>query len=389
MSESIHTARWIAQIADLGWTIHLFPSIDCGSVHPKLRNVIVHHLFYRSFSSAVVQKGIPLLSKRLGKVADLIVRHIRWFDYYRKMRLKRLINRIKPDVVHSMEMQHAGYLTLDVKKMMRSHFPPWIVTNWGSDIYLFGRLKKHKDRIKEVLSRCNYYHSECDRDIYIAKEFGFKGKILPVIPNTGGFDLDKILSLRNKVPPSKRKLILLKGYQNLAGRALFGLRALERCADCLQGYTIGLYIAQTEDVRIASELFTLSTGVTAEIIDYTSHEEMLSFHAKARISIGLSISDAISSSFLEALVMGSFPIQSWTACADEWIVNGQTGILVHPEDPDEIENAIRKVISNDELVEKAFHQNYTTVVEKLDNSIIKPQIIEMYLKAAAQDESGM
>jgi hypothetical protein len=89
-----------------------------------------------------------------------------------------------------MEIQAAGYMTLEVKRRFLDKFPPWIVTNWGSDIYLFGRLPEHEKKIREVLYGCDYYTCECERDIALSKEFGFKGRILPVFPNTGGFDLD-------------------------------------------------------------------------------------------------------------------------------------------------------------------------------------------------------
>jgi hypothetical protein len=46
MSESIHTARWLSQLSDQGWDIHLFPSIDCGIVHPEILNITVHHSVY-------------------------------------------------------------------------------------------------------------------------------------------------------------------------------------------------------------------------------------------------------------------------------------------------------------------------------------------------------
>ena len=43
---------------------------------------------------------------------------------------------------------------------------------------------------------------------------------------------------------------------------------------------------------------------------------------KSRIYIGCSISDGISTSFLEALANGAFPIQTNTSCANEWISKG-------------------------------------------------------------------
>ena len=253
-----------------------------------------------------------------------------------------------------MEFQEAGYLTLEAKRKFKGKFPKWIATNWGSDIYLFGRLAEHRERVRAVVENCDYYSCECERDVVLAREYGLRGEALPVIPNTGGFDLTECELLRKPGNTSERKLILLKGYQGWAGRALSGLRALARCADILKarGYSIAVY-SSSPDVNLAVELFALETGVPVEIIPPCSHIEMLKKYGQARVYIGLSISDAISTSLLEAMVMGAFPIQSCTACADEWIVDGQSGLIVPPEDVDVIEKALRLALTDDALVDRA------------------------------------
>ncbi|MEE9614561.1 MAG: glycosyltransferase, partial [Thermodesulfobacteriota bacterium] len=230
----------------------------------------------------------------------------------------------------------------------------------------------------ELLNECDYYSCECLRDVKLARSFGFKGEILPVFPNTGGFDLKKVSALKQPGPTSRRRLIMLKGYHGWAYRALVGLRALERCADLLKGYTLAIYLGFTKEVLIAAELFSRSTGVPVEMIPRISHEEILRYHGRARTSIGVNISDSISTSFLEALVMGSFPIQTHTGCANEWIEDGRTGILVPPEDPDVIEQAIRRALTDDELVDRAAEENWKTTVERLDQSKIKPKAVDFY-----------
>jgi len=386
-SQSIHTSRWISQISDQGWNLYLFPSLDNGETHKDLRNIKVYHSFYgrqERINSTVKLHGLPLLSKRAAQAARLFFREV--FPRYRIGQLIRMIRKIKPDLVHSMEFQAGGYLALEGKKILGKKFPPWIVTNWGSDIYLFGRLDKHKAKIREVLASCDFYSCECQRDVKLAKDYGFTGPILPVFPNSGGFDLEQIKKLHTNTPPSKRHLILLKGYQNWAGRALVGLRALERCADLLKGsYEIALCsvlehpLIPESDVKIAAELFTKATGVPLRIIpNNTAHQEILSLHGQARLSLGFSISDAISTFVLEAMAMGAFPIQSWTSCAGEWIKDGETGLLVPPEDPEIIEKAIRKALTDDELVDKAAVKNFSLVCEKLDQKLIKQKMINYY-----------
>ena len=293
----------------------------------------------------------------------------------------RFIQREKPDIIQSLEIQNSSYLTRLVKQKYYQNkpFPKWIVTNWGSDIYLFARLSNHRYKIRQVLTECDYYSCECQRDIQLARDLGFQGKVLPVFPNTGGFNLELVSKLRQEGLTSQRKIIMLKGYQTWAGRALFGLRALERCADILKGYEIYVYSARTEDIQIAIELFAQSTGIPITSIPLgSSHETLLEFHGKSRISIGLSISDGISTSLLEAMVMGSFPIQSCTACANEWFVDGETGLLVPPEDVEIIEVAIRKALTDDQLVDNAASQNYELAKNRLDSENLKQKTIQFY-----------
>jgi hypothetical protein len=277
-----------------------------------------------------------------------------------------------------MEIQRAGYITLEAKSQITSSFPPWLVSNWGSDIYLFGRLAAHAEKIRAVMKACDYYHCECHRDVKLANEFGFKGETFPVFPVSGGFELEWMRELREPGPTSLRRTIALKGYQTWAGRALVGLRAIELCADALAGYRVEVYMAGPE-VKLAAELLGQSTGVQ---IDFEcagwTRQDILRMHGRARVSIGLSISDAISTSLLEAMIMGSFPVQSNTGCGNEWVTDGETGILVHPEAPEAIAAAIRRAVTDDELVDRAVETNDLVVMERLNYSVIKPKVVKIY-----------
>jgi glycosyltransferase involved in cell wall biosynthesis len=386
MANSIHTARWVDQIAGQGWDLHLFPSTDSWvDVHPDLREVTLHHTGFRN--PARNPKGVRFRGVSLAaRAGDVWRRRVRKEEgsAHRAERLAGLIAGLSPDVVHSLEIQHAGYLTLEASRRMGRPFPPWIVTNWGSDIYLFGRLAEHAQKIREVLAGCDYYSCECLRDVALAKSFGFAGTVFPVFPNAGGFDLPEIARLRQQGPASARRAVMLKGYQHWGGRALAGLRALERCADRLGGYEVWIYSA-TPDVAVAAELFMQSTGVRVVLLPKgTPHRDILSRHGRARISIGLSISDAISTSLLEAMAMGSFPIQSWTACADEWIEDGRTGLLVPPDDPEAVEAAIRRALSDDGLVDRAAEENLRVTASRLDRERIRPMAVGIYHRVAAE-----
>ena len=185
MSDSIHTARWINQLEGQGWDLHLFPSLDVGATHPDLKKVTVYHSFYTrqqehgraAIDPTVKLRGIPVLSPRpyhaafAARIAMGVVRPNRRAD-----QLRRLVKKLRPDIIHSMEIQAAGYLTLAARERYQGEFPPWIVTNWGSDIYLFGRLAAHAERIKSVLAACTHYSCECQRDVGAGQGVRFQGR---------------------------------------------------------------------------------------------------------------------------------------------------------------------------------------------------------------------
>lgn len=382
MSGSIHTVRWINQLKSQNWELYLFPSYDNRGVHKDLSGVKLC-IPHRGFFLWLEKIGLSHVSKFVyTKYVHFKINNFP--GYYHKL-LSNYIAKIKPDVIHSLETQGGGYLVSETKTKYfeNKNFPIWWHTNWGSDIFLFGRLSDHVERITKVLHNCDYYSCECARDKILAENLGFRGETLPIYPNTGGFDENFVKDVWSKSDiTSKRKIIMLKGYQGWAGRALVGIRALERCGRILENYTLVIYSNYDGiDVSISSRLLSQNTGIKVLILpEDTPHSSILDFHSKARISIGLSISEGVSTSTLEAMAMGSFPIQSCTACVEEWYKDGISGFIVPPEDPEIIEKAIRSALTDDRLVDTASEINRKKIIENANMEKLSEISINSYLK---------
>lgn len=381
MADSIHTARSINLLAESGWDIHLFPDYHCEP-HRQFKNITIWN-GVSSYQSPDMDKSVSIKGLwpfRRGRRLVLMA-----FDFFkrrgvtRQMMLSLLIRWLRPDIVHSLELQGAGYLVTQVKKKWKGQFPSWIATNWGSDIYVYGRLPEHEARIRELLSAADIYACECVRDIKLARDLGFNGKVMPVVPNPGGFDLEHCRSLLSGEPPSKRRVIAVKGYQYSLGRSLVAIRALERVAHLLKGYKIVLYSPYpTEVVEIPVRLAALRSGLDIHFQHQVPHDEMMKLHGSARLSISLSISDAICTSMTEAMVMGAFPIQSDGACADEWVKDGETAFLVNADDPDQVADRIARALADDALVDNAMRINAKTAAERLERHKIRDVMVGAY-----------
>jgi hypothetical protein len=370
MPGSIHTARWINQVSDLGWDLHLFAS-SSEPPHPKLRNITVYApSFARPWNldrSVHLRGFLPFRpgAERLGQR----VLNATW--------LARIIRLVKPDMIHALETQRAGYMTADAKIKMRGRFPPFMLSAWGNDLYLFGRLAQHAGRIRATLAQCDFFSADCNRDVTAAHTYGFAGKTFPALPGSGGLDIQTAKGLQSPIPPSQRRTITLKGYQHWSGRALDGLRALEVCADVLKDYRIVIYFAN-EDVAIAGELMSQRTGIPVEIVPYSSYEESLRMHARARVSIGVAISDGLPLSAIEAALMGSFPVQTNTSCTGERLRDGVGTLLVPPDDINAIAAAIRRAVTDDDLVDRAAETNFQYISQNLGTEAVRPKVVATY-----------
>jgi glycosyltransferase involved in cell wall biosynthesis len=388
MSHSIHTARWINQLRGQGWEIHLFPVPyeKRVKVHPELRDLTLQDAFFgrpRGADRSVLAEC--LCGPRLPRILDrrLLRKHIDR-RLPRPDRLARAIDKLHPDLIHALEMLECGYLVAQAGRLTKEPMPPWIVSNWGSELYLLARSSAvWRERALDVLASCDYYMCECKRDVDLAREFGFAGEVLGVIPNAGGLDLAKTARLRQPGPISARRMVALKGYHDWAGRALVAVEALGKCAEWLAGYRVAVYSA-SDEVAESARAMGRNTGVRVDIVPPVSHDEILRLHGRSRLSIGLSISDAISTSMLEAIAMGSFPIQSKTSCADEWLTCGESGILVEPEDPAGVAAAMTRALTDDALVDRAAEINARVVTERLDESVVRPAAVDVYRKAVSR-----
>jgi glycosyltransferase involved in cell wall biosynthesis len=173
---------------------------------------------------------------------------------------------------------------------------------------------------------------------------------MPVIPNSGGINLEEIP--KDSLPPSQRKKIIIKGYTGFVGQALVALKACELAADHLKGYEVVIYSASLKTRIRALKLQHFHKIRVTILKKRIPHLEMLKHFSEARVYIGISLSDGISTSLLEAMATGCYPIQTNTSCADEWI-SGNSGSIVDSISIQSVTDAIIHALISDIRVDHA------------------------------------
>jgi glycosyltransferase involved in cell wall biosynthesis len=330
MFDSIHSARWLSQFRDQEIDFLLVPSSPHRRVHPKLMGLIDGES-RASFRLVPLTKflGLPMwiLDKFLGNaLRGAIVRSV--------------IGSFKPDFVHALELQNAGYIALAAMRDKKSS-AKLIATNWGSDIFWFQRFPKHRVKLESLLRLSDFYSAECARDVQLARELGFTGTAMPVIPNAGGFSAADLA--RNNPSSADRNVIAIKGYQGWVGRAVTAIEAVAGMKDELSGMRFVIYSANAKTIQRAKAL-GISHGIKFEIFGKgkLSHGQVLDLFAFAKIYVGLSESDGISTSLLEAMAMGAIPVQTATACCDEWF--SDTGVAIREITVEKVQEGIRAAL---------------------------------------------
>jgi hypothetical protein len=322
MFDSIHAGRWLSQFTDQDIDFTLFPSKKFKRIHPKLAALL------NSNEGAAFSIAHPIiLPKILGYLDFLFFVQIPKI-FRRNLRanyLRKIITKHTYDFVHALEIQGAGYLCDEA--ITKKDFK-FILTNWGSDIFYFQHLPEHLPRIKSVLAKADLYSAECQRDYKLATDLGFTGQQLPCIPNGGGLITGEALS--TEPPTSTRKNIVVKTYGGTFGRGDLAIEAVSKILE--EHYELTAYFYSVTD-DLLSQVLELESKFGSRVNYSTlrkpiSHRQLEDIFAMSRIYIGCSISDGISTSFLEALMTGVYPIQTNTSCAGEWIGKGVSALLI-------------------------------------------------------------
>ena len=371
MFDSIHLARWLKQFENECVDFTLLPSKKYKKINPELSRLI------KSNKSANYLLAWPYNINFLSGYMDFALNKIGSFlrTNFRRNILKKVLLKHNFDFIHALEIQGAGYLYSELPKDIIDR-NKLILTNWGSDIYFFARDRNHNEKISNAISIAAYYSAECERDYDLLKNYNFTGVELPCIPNGGGFSSDEMNSIKSLA--STRTLILCKGYGGLFGQTQLAIPAINS-ALIKYNYLSVYFYSVTSDIEHS---IILLQNVYGKRVKYSrvsnplSREKLLNLFCEARVYIGCSKSDAISTSFLEAIVCGAYPIQTNTSCANEWISKGIVASLVGLNSS-ELNDTLDKVLNENKLVDFAQIRNVEIARKFLTDEHIK-KIAKMF-----------
>jgi len=354
----IHTQRWLRYFVEKGHIVHLISDDPCEC--KELKGVTLHNLSFRG-------------AYKIKKLSHAL------YTFICKMRLSRLLKSIKPDILHSHFAADDGWLGA------MSGFHPFVLTVWGSDIYLLPKESKYMEqRVKFALKTADLITSDSEDLMKATIALGASSDSNHIVqwgvnfqqfnPQVDGANIRKKLDLKDSpVVLSARHFNRLYNIDTIIRTIPIVLREIPGAKFILKNY------CGNEEKKMIGLVGQLGVEKAVRFIGKVDYEEVAGYYRASDIFISVPSSDSTSISMLEAMACGVPVIVSDLPAMREWIKDGENGYVVPPRDIASLANAIIRLLK-DENTRKLFAQrNIEIVREKADYYKQMRRMEEIYL----------
>jgi len=277
------------------------------------------------------------------------------------LRARKLVKRLKPDIVHAHYATSAGLTALVCD------FHPAVVTVHGSDL-----TTGIKSRIWRRLLKRIFEFADCVN--VVSKELG--DMVLSL-----GISEDKIESFTLGI--NTRKFSFVRGTEIEKSRPL-RMVCTRRLEPVFDHGTIIQALALLKEKGIEFEMTFIGDGsLLGELkqrVKDLGLDDSVSFMGRVPnvdlpeilgrhdVYLSASLWDGTSLSLLEAMAIGLFPIVSDIKANSAWLRDGVDGFLHKAGDAGDLEKCILRLLNEPEIAKNAGSHNRESVVEKADRN---------------------
>jgi glycosyltransferase involved in cell wall biosynthesis len=361
-SRSVHTTRWVGFFARRG---HVVGLVDH---RPPTSDAHVEAYY-------PLQSRAPLGTRLLSNVLEV----------------RRAVREFRPDVLHAHYINEAGWLGL------ASGFRPFVLTAWGSDVYVAPR-KSLLARIlnPRVARRADFVTADSDDQVALLRHFGVSIDRSETIG--WGVDLEafserrrsagrRLLGLDDERPVvfSPRRLLPNSNIEVIVD-------AFARLRDRRQGAVLVLKAFPDDRAelrtKVAAQIAALGLGDAVRRVEDVSEEELPLLYAAADVTVSVCSSDGTAVSILEAMASGSVVIAGSLPSTKEWIENGATGLLVAPRQPEELAAALERLLTQPALCAQLRREARRRVEARADRVRLLKRMESVYEALLTQRRKG-
>lgn len=301
---SIATQEWVNYFAGKGHEVHL---ISSSPGEGYIEGVQLYHL------------TVPLPQKFWVALRSINV-------LARIIKARKLVNRIKPDIIS------AHYITTNGFLGAISGFHPLVLTAWGSDILLSSEHSFYwRSFLKYALKRADLV--TCNSEVLRRGLVGLGVAPAKIRIIYHGVDTQKFEPQPGKecrarlglqgvpVVISTRKLLSLYNVEMLIRAIPLILEHAPQASFIIAGDG-----EQKEYLRGVASSLGVSENV--RFVGWIQHDELQGYLASSEIYVSTSLSDSTSVSLQEAMACELAPVVTDLPANREWIKDGENGFIV-------------------------------------------------------------
>lgn len=348
-NSSIFLRYLAAHLADQGASVHVLApdhhTVERTSLDKGVNNLWFKYLPKRWQTLAYGSGILPNLHKN-----PLLYLHVPFFLLSMFAHLLYLCWKIRPDVIHAHWIIPQGFIAVLAGKLFNI---PVITTAHGGDAFslnngLLTRLKKF------TLRHC---HAWTSNTTVTAQAFGSTDQIPKpnIIPM--GVDIQHFQSgnADNIKGDESRKIILFVGRLVEKKGVKYLIEAVSLLPSPIQEEAV-LWIIGDGDERAALELQAKQLGITnIKFWGQVQNTQLADYYAAASLFVAPSVVDSKGDTegqgviLLEAMASQTPIIASRIGGIPEVISNNESGLLVQPNDPEKLSNAIQQLFNKPQL----------------------------------------
>lgn len=298
-------------------------------------------------------------------------------------RLRRLVDGLRPDVVHAMRIPYEGLLAA---RALRRSQVPLLVSVWGNDFTLHASGAPMLAWLtRKTMHRANAIHPDCHRDLRLARQWGFSPhRMAAVLPGNGGLDTAMFHSgaaapefrIRFGIPANVPIVLNPRGVRAYVRHETFFAAIPRVLAHVPEVCFVGLAMAGNE----SAETWVRRLGVEGcvRLLPHLPREELPDLFRSSAVSVSPSEHDGTPNTLLEAMACGSFPIAGDIESIREWIVPNVNGLLCDPRNPEALAGQIVRALRDGALRQRASKENRRLVALRADSSTVIREAQQLY-----------
>jgi len=324
-----HVIKWVNGLLSKGFSVSLFSLTRCNH-----DNFAVNAIF----NIVCFDFDINTNRKNEGNISKL--KYLKVLAH-----LRRYINEVKPDILHSHYASSYGLLGA------LSGFHPYVISVWGDDVFEFPR----KSILHKSLLKFNLLKSDCilsTSNVMLKETKKYTSKNILVTPF--GIDLDFFKPLVVDSVFDKHDIVIgtVKTLEDKYG-VEYLIRAFKILTDRnptspLKLLIVGVGSQEEYLKKLVSELGLNNHAIFTGRVDYSKvpyYQNMLDVSVSVSTSDGESFGVAV----IEASACEVPVVVSNVGGLPEVVVNNETGFVVNPRSAEQTANAIEKLIQNIDL----------------------------------------